>query len=631
MEHGIKIGRYFHRNQLDQRVSLIGDLNVFELAISLHSGDGRAYDHISLSFSEHHVSNELLRIAVVDFLNHALFAWPDDDRARIPTYAEAHRPRLLSYANKETGVSVERFIHIHIGIGRHDLLTGAAIEPFGYLGSRTDNLKYIDAWQESFNARYGFTSPKNSPRAAAFNGVDVIARIKTQKQDGFALLQGKRAKFEATLQKQIVESNITTWMDFGALLAVHGVVSIANQGRFGEFYSVKLPDADAAIRLKGVFFQRQFIELATDEKVRILRQREKPTYLEQTLPRKEPAHVAALLAEWQLFKAKEFRFVNTGTSFYKNVYLPATIEARLTILNDLESSSHGITRHSTVKNRAITTSANHLPALQILDLDGIRERTEMLLQGDGCVDVRTPQAGVTMGSALRRADPRREKTAEVDGSGTTDPDEWAIESLSSEEGNYESKSRFAQASSVLERAMADLKERAEQSAAQVRLTQIEKRLDCHEFLRHLKASHGLNPSLYRVATAHDGTVRIQCGSRHLTPAEFLTDELGLPWKSAVSIIKLTNEHQTTSMVRMQDDRVSSPGFDPLADEEPLVGAVTELVQQANTDHQSEKSDLMVNEINGNNGLIGKAQSEIAGTAFRLRAKKSRLRRSDYGI
>ena len=43
LEHGKKKGRDLHRDQLDQRVVLFGDLDVFELATSTHGEDGQCY------------------------------------------------------------------------------------------------------------------------------------------------------------------------------------------------------------------------------------------------------------------------------------------------------------------------------------------------------------------------------------------------------------------------------------------------------------------------------------------------------------------------------------------------------------------------------------------------------------
>ena len=99
LEHGQKKGRDQHRDQLDQRIALAGDLDVFEVATSAGDGDGYKYDHITLSFSEDHVSDEVLQLAVAEFREHALAAWPQEDQHRIAFYAEAHRPRMTSYTN----------------------------------------------------------------------------------------------------------------------------------------------------------------------------------------------------------------------------------------------------------------------------------------------------------------------------------------------------------------------------------------------------------------------------------------------------------------------------------------------------------------------------------------------------
>ena len=176
LETGQKKGRDLHRNQLDQRVPLYGDLEVFEIATSTHQGDGQRYDHITLSFSENHVSDEMLQRAVNEFRDHALAAWPEAERHRIAFYAEAHRPKVLGYTNSETGEHVDRYTHIHIGVGRRDLETGKSVEVLGYLGLGSTNLKFVDAWQESFNARHGFASPKDNPKITPENAVDVLAR-----------------------------------------------------------------------------------------------------------------------------------------------------------------------------------------------------------------------------------------------------------------------------------------------------------------------------------------------------------------------------------------------------------------------------------------------------------------------
>lgn len=88
-----------------------------------------------------------------------------------------------------------------------------------------------------------------------------------------------------------------------------------------------------------------------------------------------------------------------------------------------------------------------------------------------------------------------------------------------------------------------MRERYEQATDKERFAQIRQHLDCAQLLGSLSHSHGLNPELYQVTKAKDGTSRIQCGSRALTPSDFLTKELGLPWRDAAQILRKTYEHQ----------------------------------------------------------------------------------------
>ena len=558
LEHGQKAGRDFHRNELDQRVPLFGDLAVFELATNMYQGEGKKYDHFTLAFSENRVSDEMLQITVEEFRNHVFAAYSEEERHRIPFYAEAHRPRILSYTNKETGEDVERLIHIHFGIGKHDLIDGSFVEPVGYLGERTENLKYIDAFQESFNTRHGFTSPKDHPNISPKNAIDVLAGFGVR-PDKLGKQNQKKAALEVTLQKEVLAQNVTTWEEFGKLLSSHGEVSKINEGNFNESYRIKLPGTEKAMRLKGVFFQRQFIERPTAEKLDIIQAKAKAVYREQMQPRKEPEYVNGILAEWHQSRAKELRYLNTGSKLYKEEYLPADAQTRAQILNDLERKNHGITSPSTAKNGKITTTRNRVLGLPIRDMDGIQHRSEMLLRGDASVDVRTIASGEQMGTVVRQADGR--DSTEIEGRGRSDdagverdnsafrPGEPIIWPAGRESAEEESHSRrvsgehLVQPSSVLARIQADMRERYEQAADKERYAEIRQHLDGSQLLASLSHTHGLNPSLYQVTTAKDGTPRIQCGSRALTPSDFLTKELGLPWKEAAPILRQTYEHQ----------------------------------------------------------------------------------------
>lgn len=546
LETGHKKGRELHRDQLDQRISFSGDLDVFELATSIHGGYGHKYDHITLSFSEHHVTDEMLQVAVDEFREHALVAWPESQRHRIAFYAEAHRPKIFSFINSETGKEIGRCTHIHIGIGRHDMATGKAIEPLGFLGPQSDNLKYIDAWQESFNIRHGFSSPKDNPKITPENAVDVLARYTGNRPDVLGTANEKKAFLEVILQKEILARNITKWDDFGSLLAEHGVVTKMREGQFNECYRIKQNGEDRAMRLKGVFFQRQFIERPTREKILIISDKAKVAYLEKMQPRKEPAYLAAMLGEWRMVKARENRYLHTGSKFYKNVYNPADAETRLYILDDLERKHNGIASSNATQNRKISAARSRVPRMPVRNLDGIQSRTEMLLRGHPGVDVRADPAAEPDGIGMRQADAR-------DRAGDNHSNQ-PISSKSRGQAGPERSSTGAnedgdglsvtgQPSSVIARLHSDLRERYEQAADKERYAEIAKHLDCGQLLSSVSHTHGLNPLLYQVTTTKDGTPRIQCGSRALSPSDFLTKEIGLPWKEAAPILRRVYEHQ----------------------------------------------------------------------------------------
>lgn len=160
----------------------------------------------------------------------------------------------------------------------------------------------------------------------------------------------------------------------------------------------------------------------------------------------------------------------------------------------------------------------------------------MLLRSDSGMDVRAEDNGHNVGVELRQADGKG-RASETHFRGNNDP--------------------VVQPSSVLARAQADLLERYERAADKDRYAEIKKYLDCNQLLASLSHSHGLNPLLYQVNAAKDGTPRIQCGSRALTPSDFLTHELGFPWKEAAPILRQTYENQIGKKVKEARGKVTT--------------------------------------------------------------------------
>lgn len=561
LETGQKKGRELHRDQLDQRIALLGDLDVFELATSSQPGTGRKYDHLTFSFNENHISDELLQTVVREFRDHALAAWQEEERHRIAFYAEAHRPKILSYTNSENGEKVDRLVHIHIGIGRHDLITGKAIDSLGYLGEEADNLKYIDAFQESFNARHGLSSPKDNPKITPENAVDVLARYTGQRPDELGTFNEKKAALEITLQKEILTRDITTWAGLEKLLAEHGEVTKMHEGRFDECYRIKPTGSGRAMRLKGVFFGRQFIKRPTVEKLAVVQSKARAAYLEQMQPRKSPAYVAAVLNDWNTFKAREHRYLHTGSPFYRNQYLPSDAATRLQILDNLEREHHAkpsaINDHGRKKASA---ARNLMRGLSSRDLDGIQKRSEMLLRRDdgihvsaGAEEGRHPvELRQADGTAGGRAGDNTVDTRAGTGSDIADDGERGganadqlrvVGQLAAGRGGAARRPDAVQPGSVVAFARAELLDHYRQAADKERYAEIRKNLDCAQLLARLSHTNGLNPDLYQVVTAKDGTPRIKCGSRALSPSDLLMKELGMQWKEAAPILRTTYELQ----------------------------------------------------------------------------------------
>jgi len=103
-----------------------------------------------------------------------------------------------------------------------------------------------------------------------------------------------------------------------------------------------------------------------------------------------------------------------------------------------------------------------------------------------------------------------------------------------------------------------MRERYERAADKERYAEIRQHLDVAQLLDRLSHTHGLNPGLYQVTAARDGSPRIQCGSRALSPSDFLTKELGLPWRDAAPILRQTYENQIGKRVTTARDTSVSP-------------------------------------------------------------------------
>lgn len=324
LEGGAKQGRDHTRDELDERVVLAGDLDFTNQLIERLDLGSERYLHITLSFKEDEIPDEVLRAITKDFQNFAFSAYREDE---YNFYAEAHLPKLKSYEHCGTGELVERKPHIHIIVPKINLLSGGALDMFGLVRLCE---KHIDAFQEHVNNKYGLASPKENRRVQFNDASDVIERYKGDQ------FEGGNKELKKAILDQVLDRDITSYDDFRKLVEEFGATRTRNAGRENEYLNVKPDGCVKGVNLKDQPFCRWFIELSRDEKQRILSTEIERKYEIQKQARVEPGNVAAALEDWHRFRAREIKYVNSGNRKLYQAYREAAPAGRETMLDQLE-------------------------------------------------------------------------------------------------------------------------------------------------------------------------------------------------------------------------------------------------------------------------------------------------------
>ena len=331
-ENGKKQGRELHRDEIDQRIILEGDLDICTRIIESRETDAERYDHITISFKEKNISPETLRAIIADFKEFAHIAYTD---AELYIYAEAHMPKTATEEkwNPETKKyeTVERFPHIHIVVPKTNVLTGERLSIFEKLnlcyGTKDQTDSFADAFQESINQKYGLESPKDNRRAEFTSQADIISRIK---EDEF---KGRNRESLKMIRDLMIDQRIESTEAFRAMLEKLGEVKEAN-GKNGPYLKIKLPGEQKYIRLEDHQFSTGFISNTMAEKLAFYTGQGKARS-----PKKKAddlAKGAVLLQKWNN-RAREIKYLHTDSSFYKNTYVKATDKEKIVLLDVLES------------------------------------------------------------------------------------------------------------------------------------------------------------------------------------------------------------------------------------------------------------------------------------------------------
>lgn len=323
LEKGQRHDREFERDGMDERVILAGDLDLTNDIIESIDTESERYLHVTLSFKEDEIAREILQEIVREFEAFAFSAYRSDEYA---FYAEAHVPRVKSYTDRRSGDFVERKVHVHIVIPETNLLTGRRLEPFGKVDR---NNHFINAFQEHINAKYGLASPKDNRRVKLSDASEVLGRYKGD------AAQPLNRELRAQILDALVLGNVTRYEDFQTMLRGFGETRTRNAGRENAYENVKPPGADKGVNLKEFVFTRAFIELDADGKRAALMHNDHADYVNIGAPRVTPRALLDALTTWHDMRAREIKYLNSGSSFYK-IYQEASPDERRHILEHRE-------------------------------------------------------------------------------------------------------------------------------------------------------------------------------------------------------------------------------------------------------------------------------------------------------
>ncbi len=307
LEEGTKAGREYTRDELDERVILVGDLDLTRMVYESIPDKGQdRYLSYTLAFREDNVSFDTLHDVATEFKQFLMYAYKDDE---FNFYAEAHVPKIKKVKDRATGEMTERKPHIHIIIPRKNMYSGREANPAGMHDS---NVKYLEAFQEYVNQKYGLASPREHIRIDPKDAASVLSRYKG---DDF---YGKNREFKQDLVKQIIASDVKTREGFYSLIATHGETRVRNEGKPSEYIAVKLPGDAKFTNLKDTVFQDEFI---------VRRELKKPP-----LDRKI---IQERLLEWPQ-RSKELKYVSKATPSFRQLYKQSSVVEKTRLLGERE-------------------------------------------------------------------------------------------------------------------------------------------------------------------------------------------------------------------------------------------------------------------------------------------------------
>lgn len=548
LESGHKDGRDYDREQLDERVVLSGDLELTDTVIGAMEKEGERYLHITLAFKEDELKPEILQAITDEFKEFAMTAYDSDE---YNFYAEAHLPKLKSYVNQKTGEFVERKPHIHIVIPEHNLLSGQSLNPFGRVEQQT---KFLEAFQEHINNKYGLASPKDNRRVDFSDESAVISRYKGD------YFKGASGEAKQRILDAMIDGDVRDYAKFRALVAGQGELKVRNQGKATEYLNVKPNGAAKGINLKEYVFSREFVELPASEKRAKLAATFIKEYVEASSPRPTDKDISGRLKEWQEVRAREVKYINSGNGKLYSTFKDSDQEARRAILNERAATFYN-------KHRALEEKRSHAEQRNHAQQRSLEQwgKPYEYIQHTATEKPNLGLSRVRAGSDLRNLSEchlatiggqRSKGVLQIDARSSRYSSDRVRREPTDAGRNRGSEGRAAAqqpkrdgraSDTVAEQLAAEQRERKGRAAGKDRseFTTIKRELEGARLLAILSQTHGVIPEKYEVSKGKDGSDRIRCGNRNLNVSDFLTQEMRLPWAEAAKVLREAHAAQVS--------------------------------------------------------------------------------------
>ena len=492
LRNGIKNGREHTRDELDHRIVLEGDLETTELIINGMNPDAQRYLHITLSFKEDHVDNETMSNIVNEFKTFAMKAYNEEE---YNFYAEAHIPKIKSVVDKKTKELIERKPHIHVVIPEYNLATYKRLEPFGLVELNT---KYIDAFQEVVNEKYGLASPKVNIRSDFTSESTIIERCKG---DTF---KGANKAIKEEVLKHVLTMPSSSLSDLSAHLIEQGYeVKERNKGKENNYLNIKEQGKSKGVNLNDTVFTERFLSLPTEQKQQNLSSPSTHDYIapEQGNYQATEKHHADL-AHWNEHRSHEVRHVKFRN---RAAYKAMSTQEKTAFIQQKKKAFLNDDIIPTRTQRDCVADINR-------NLDAAKRHLSHAQRDCGNIE-----SGAR--NIAHRRDLRALRSAVQRITGHQEPAKPVHERLTGH-------------SRVIQQIQSDIMEGELEKQLLPDIAHIKKQLNATELLRDLSQSHGLITQKYVITQGKDGSDRIVCGTRQLNVADFLTKEMGLSWKEA---------------------------------------------------------------------------------------------------